>query len=81
MRPTHHAFAAATFANQAWQGFHGALVVVMALHVAARVAAGLLGAERRVSFDCVSLFWLCTVCRALAGLALCHLFPRLAGGA
>lgn len=81
LRPTQHAFAAATFANQAWQGFHGAVVVVMALYVAARGAAGLLSAERRVSFDCVSLFWFYTVGQALAGLALCHLFPRLAAGA
>jgi hypothetical protein len=81
VRPTVHAFGAAVFANQFWQGFHAALLLTMALYVAARSMAGLIGPARRVTFDNVRIFWFYAVAQALAGLAVCHLFPRLVGGA
>ena len=81
VRPTEHAFGAAVFANQFWQGFHGAVLLVMALYLAARAFAGLVGPVRRVTFDNVRVFWFYAVAQALAGLALTHAFPRLVGSA
>jgi cytochrome c oxidase subunit I+III len=74
--PTAHSFAAAVYANLAWQGFHAAVVLVMALYLLARVLARKIDRVRRVTFDCVRLFWLYTVAQGLAGLALTHLFPH-----
>ncbi|WP_137179731.1 cbb3-type cytochrome c oxidase subunit I [Roseomonas sp. AR75] len=79
LRPTAHAFAASVFANQFWQGFHAALLALMALYTAARAFAGLIDPVRRVTFDNVRIFWFYATAQALAGLALTHLFPRLAG--
>ena len=53
----------------------------MALYLAARAFAGLVGPVRRVTFDNVRVFWFYTVAQALAGLALTHAFPRLVGSA
>jgi cytochrome c oxidase subunit I+III len=79
LRPTVHAFAASVFANQFWQGFHAALLLAMALYLAARAFAGMVGPVRRVTFDNVRIFWFYAAAQALAGMALTHLFPRLAG--
>lgn len=81
IEPTANSFGAAVYANQFWQGVHAAVTLVMALYLAARGWAGLVDPVRRVTFDCVRLFWLYTVAQALAGLALTHLFPRGLGGA
>ena len=67
---------AAVYANLAWQGFHAAVVLVMALYLLARVLARKVDRIRRVTFDCVRLFWLYTVAQGLVGLALSHLFPH-----
>ncbi|WP_372616824.1 cytochrome c oxidase subunit I [Falsiroseomonas sp.] len=81
IRPTWHAFGASVFANLFWQGFHGAVLLIMAIYLAARSFAGRLDPVWRASFDNVRLFWSYCVVQALVGLALTHLFPRLAGGA
>ena len=80
LRPDAHSFGAAVFANQFWQGVHAATALVMALYLAARSWAGLVDPVRRVTFDCIRLFWFYTVAQALAGMALTHLFPRGPGG-
>jgi cytochrome c oxidase subunit I+III len=80
-RPTWHAFGAAVFVNQFWQGFHAGVLLIMALYLAARTFAGLVDPVRRVTYDCIRIFWYYAVVQALAGLALTHLFPRLAGSA
>ena len=41
--------------------------------------SGLLDGVRRVTFDNTMVFWYYAVLQALAGLALVHSFPRLAG--
>jgi cytochrome c oxidase subunit I+III len=79
LRPTAHSFGAAVFANHFWQGFHAVVLATMALYVAARAFAGLIGPVRRVTFDNVRIFWFYAAAQALAGMALTHLFPRLAG--
>lgn len=77
LRPQAHAFGAALFANQFWQGFHGGVMLVMALYLAARVFAGLIDPVRRVTFDSIRIFWFYVVAQALAGLGLTHAVPRL----
>ncbi len=79
LRPTAHAFTAAVFANQFWQVFHLAVLSAMALYGAARAFSGLLGPERRVTFDCIRLFWLYSMAQGAGGLVLTHLFPRALG--
>ncbi len=81
LRPTTHAFTAAVFANQFWQGLHGGVVLMMALYLVARTWAGMVDPVRRVTFDVVRLFWLYSVVQALIGMGLTHLFPRGLGGA
>jgi cytochrome c oxidase subunit I+III len=54
-------------------------LVVMALFVLARLAAGRLSGVRRVTFDNTALLWLYTVGQGLLGLLLVHGFPRLVG--
>uniref|UniRef100_UPI0011F3D74A cbb3-type cytochrome c oxidase subunit I n=1 Tax=Siccirubricoccus phaeus TaxID=2595053 RepID=UPI0011F3D74A len=76
LRPEAHAFGAAVFANQFWQGVHAAAVLVMALYLVARSWAGMVDPVRRLTFEVVRLFWLYAVAQALAGMALTHLFPR-----
>nr|WP_246602329.1 cbb3-type cytochrome c oxidase subunit I [Falsiroseomonas tokyonensis] len=79
IRPTLHAFGAATFANQFWQGLHGLMVATMALYLAARAFAGLIDPVRRITFDNVRIFWLYALAQAAAGLCLTHLLPRALG--
>ncbi len=79
VRPTEHAFGAVTYANQFWQGFHGAVILAMALYVAARALAGLVAPDRRITFDNVRLFWFYGIAQAGAGLVLTHLLPRALG--
>jgi cytochrome c oxidase subunit I+III len=45
----------------------------------ARSMAGRLSATRRAAFDTTMMMWQYTVAQGLAGLALVHVFPRLAG--
>ena len=68
LRPQQSAHAAAVFANQAWQGLHAAVLLVMGGYVVARLLAGRLHGQRRVTFDCVRLFQLYALGQAAAGL-------------
>ena len=65
------------FANQFWQGIHAAMVLMMALHAAARAIAGLIDPVRRVTFDNVRIFWLYAIGQTAAGMVLTHLLPRV----
>ncbi|WP_342452517.1 cytochrome c oxidase subunit I [Pararoseomonas baculiformis] len=76
LRPTTHSFASSVYANLFWQGLHAAIVFVMALYLAARRLAGMVDPVRRVTFDCVRLFWLYAATQGLAGLVLTHLVPH-----
>jgi cytochrome c oxidase subunit I+III len=77
VRPTVHAYGAASFAIFAWQATHVFIVLIMLGYVVARSLAGLLNAERRLSMDNTMLFATYTAGQGLTGLALVHLFPRL----
>jgi cytochrome c oxidase subunit I+III len=59
------------------QAFFVLIMVFMGAYTAARAACGLLGAERRATFDNTMLFWYYTVVQGLIGMALVHSFPRL----
>jgi cytochrome c oxidase subunit I+III len=79
LRPDAHAYGAVVYAVSAWQGFHVCVLLVMACYTLARSLAGLLDETRRVTFDNTRIFWHYMTAQGLAGLALTHLAPRLAG--
>ncbi len=66
LRPERHAFAAAVYANFAWQAFHLVSALVMGGHLAARAACGLVDRQRRTIFDVVRPFCLYAAAQALA---------------
>jgi cytochrome c oxidase subunit I+III len=77
LRPTGHAYGAASFTIFAWQGTHVAIALLMAAYTVARALAGLLDGQRRLTMDNTMLFWLYTAGQGAFGLALLHGFPRL----
>src|SRR5690606_2302410 len=79
LRPAASSYAAAVFVLLAWQAFHVGVLVVRSGYPRARSWCGLLGPERRVTFDNVMLFWHYTVGQGVVMLALIHAFPRLLG--
>jgi cytochrome c oxidase subunit I+III len=76
LRANQHAYGAAVYVVVAWQGFHVAVLLVMALYTLARSWSGLLDDTRRVTFDNTRLFWHYMVAQGLLGLALVHAGPR-----
>jgi len=76
LRPTHSGYAALVYANSALNGQLVFALTIMAPYVAARIFAGRLTAVRRVTFDCLWLFWLYTAGQLGFGLVLVHGFPR-----
>ncbi len=79
LAPTESSYGAIVYMLAALQGFFVAVLALMALFTAARGWAGRLTAVRRVVFDNTKLLWHYTVGQSLVGLALVHVFPRLAG--
>jgi cytochrome c oxidase subunit I+III len=77
--PSAHAYGAAVAMNLAWQGFHVAVIAIMALYTVARSLAGMLDRERRVTFEVVRLMWFYVIGQGLAGLVLTHALPRALG--
>jgi heme/copper-type cytochrome/quinol oxidase subunit 3 len=77
--PAESAYGAIVYAFLVIDGFFAAAAVVLALYALARQAAGRLDRVRRVTFDNARLFWHYSVAQTLAGLAMVHGFPRLAG--
>jgi cytochrome c oxidase subunit I+III len=71
-----HAYGAAVHALLAWQGLHVALVAIVTVYVLARLRAGLLGREHRVTFDTLRLLWLYTAVQGLVTIAVLH-SPRI----
>ncbi|HEX5650949.1 MAG TPA: cbb3-type cytochrome c oxidase subunit I [Steroidobacteraceae bacterium] len=71
-----HAYGAAVHALLAWQGLHVALVAIVTVYVLARLRAGLLGREHRVTFDTLRLLWLYTAAQGLVTIAVVH-SPRI----
>ncbi|WP_328734352.1 cbb3-type cytochrome c oxidase subunit I [Falsiroseomonas selenitidurans] len=79
VRPTLHAYGASAWAIFAWQGFHGAVALLMGGYTLARSLTGRLGGQRRLTLDNTRLFWLYTTGQGSLGLLLLHGFPRLLG--
>ncbi|WP_270933716.1 cbb3-type cytochrome c oxidase subunit I [Falsiroseomonas oryzae] len=77
IRPTDHAYGAASFTMFAWQGTHVAIALLMAAYTLARALAGKLDGRRRLTMDNTMLFWLYTAGQGAAGLALLHGFHRV----
>ncbi len=79
LRPGESAYGAIVYAIVAFLGVHVATLLVMAGYTAARSLAGLLHAERRVTFENAHLMWRYTAAQAAVGLLVLHLFPRAVG--
>ncbi|HYD80295.1 MAG TPA: cytochrome c oxidase subunit I [Paucimonas sp.] len=79
LRPADSAYGAAVCTIAGLQGTFVAILVMMGLYCVARVAAGLLDATRRASFDNTMLLWHYTTAQGAIGLVLVHLFPRMVG--
>ena len=77
VRPTLHAYGAASWAIFAWQGALVAVALLMAGYTLARSLAGKLDGARRLTMDNTMLFWGYTAGQGMVGLALLHGFPRL----
>jgi len=79
LRPQDSGYGAVIYTLIGLQGFFVAVLLAMGSYTVARSLAGLLGAQRRVTFDNTLLLWYYTLAQGLIGLALVHLFPRLIG--
>lgn len=73
------AYGAIVYTIIAYQAFHVAVVLVMGLYTLARSAFGLVGSQRRVTFDNTMLFWHYTCAQGVLAQVLLHLFPRFTG--
>jgi cytochrome c oxidase subunit I+III len=79
LRPSDSGYAATVYAFIALQGQYVIALVLMGVFVLARSAARKLDGVRRQTFDCTMLLWHYSVTQGLVGLAIVHLFPRVAG--
>ncbi|WP_119459220.1 cytochrome c oxidase subunit I [Rhodospirillaceae bacterium SYSU D60014] len=77
LRPSEHAYGAAIYVLLGYQGFHVAVLLLMAGYTLARSVCGLLDPVRRATFDNTMLLWHYMVGQGLVALAVIHLFPRL----
>jgi cytochrome c oxidase subunit I+III len=77
LSPQQSGYGATVYLCVALQGLFAVFATCMGLYTAARAAAGLLTAQRRVTFDNTMLFCHYTVLQGLAALALVHGFPRM----
>jgi cytochrome c oxidase subunit I+III len=77
--PVSSAYAAAVYLFSANQGFHAAVLLVMAGFVLARALSGRLHWERRASYDNTLLLWTYACGQGLLGLLAVHVFPRIVG--
>lgn len=75
--PTEHAHAASAWALIGFQGTVAATAALMGFYTVARIACGLLGGERRLTFDNTRLFLLYVCAQGALNVALLHGFPRL----
>ncbi len=72
------AYGAIAWMLVAWQAFHVAVMTLMIGFTLARSLAGLMHAERRVTFDNTMLMGWYSAAQGAVALLLLHLFPRLA---
>jgi cytochrome c oxidase subunit I+III len=77
LRPQESGYGASVYALVGLQGFFVLIIVFMGIYTVARSLAGLLHAERRVTFENTMLFWHYTIAQGLIAIALLHSFPRL----
>jgi cytochrome c oxidase subunit I+III len=79
LRPEQSSYGAVVFTVSVIQGLLVATLVLMALYTLARSLCGLLGKERRATFDNTMLLWHYAAGQGLIGLVLTHLASRLLG--
>ena len=79
LAPRSNAWSATVAALLAWQGFHVAVLMVMAGYLIARRCGGLLTQARRATLDNVSLFWQYSLLQGVLALVLVQWLPRWLG--
>jgi hypothetical protein len=79
LAPAETGYGAMVYAFIVVDAFFAVAAGAMVLYALARQATGRVDRARRVTFDNARLFWHYTVAQTLAGLAMVHGFPRLAG--
>ena len=75
--PAASSYAAIVYMGLCLQGLLVTALATMGLYTIARSLAGLLGPERRATFDALRMLWHYAVLQGLAVLAVLHLGPRL----
>ena len=79
LSPRANAWSATIAALLAWQGFHIAVLAVMAAYLIARRWRGLLVTAQRATLDNIALFWLYTLAQGAVALGLVQWLPGLLG--
>jgi cytochrome c oxidase subunit I+III len=79
LKPSSDSYSALTFLAVGLQAQLVATLFVSALYLIARLSAGLLDRQRRLSFETVQLLWWYATGQGIFGLLLLHGFPRLVG--
>lgn len=80
LAPGDHAWSATVAALLAWQGFHAAVVLLMAGYLLVRSWSGRLHAQARATLDSTSVLWHWTTVQGLAALLLVRQLPAWMGG-
>ncbi|MBC8056102.1 MAG: cytochrome ubiquinol oxidase subunit I, partial [Rhizobiales bacterium] len=79
LAPRANAWSATAAALLAWQGFHIAVLAVMAAYLIVRRWQGLLVPSQRATLDNIALFWQYTLAQGAVALALVQWLPTLLG--
>ena len=77
LSPRANAWSATVAALMAWQGFHVAVLAVMALYLLARRCSGRLTAGNRATLDNIALFWHYTLLQGAVALAVVQWLPEV----
>ena len=77
LSPRANAWSATVAALLAWQGFHVAVLAVMALYLLARRFSGRLTAGNRATLDNIALFWHYTLLQGALALAVVQWLPEV----
>ena len=75
LTPASNAWSSSVGALLGWQGFHVAVLVLMALFVCARQAAGKLLPNARASIDNTAVLWHYVTLQGLVGMAVIYVMP------
>ncbi len=75
LAPSTHAWSATVGVMLGWQGFHMAVLGVMAIYLVARIACGHVTPRNRATLDNIALFWRYVMLQGIVIAALVQLLP------